>query len=646
MTKNSHTPRTPEPPLLAADAALQPREGESGEPDAIGAALIASYLPNLPEGPGVYRMLDAAGNALYVGKARNLKRRVASYTKGSGLVQRIARMVYETRQFEIITTRSEIEALLLEANLIKRLKPRYNVTLRDDKTYPYILLRTDHGFAQVVKHRGAQSIPGHYYGPFASAGAVNRTLNTLQRAFLLRSCSDSVFEARTRPCLLHQIKRCSAPCVGYIDKQKYDTLVAGAEEFLGGKSQALRDALTHDMEAASRDLDFERAATLRDRIRALSHVDAEQGINPLGLQEADVVAIHSEGGSSCVQIFFFRSGQNWGNRAYFPRHDKTAETDEILDAFLSQFYEDKPVPRLILLSEDFSGREWLEAALSEREGRRVEIIVPQRGEKRAIVQSALDNAREAHGRRLAESASQRHLLQGVARIFGLADTPARIEVYDNSHIQGTNAVGGMIVAGPDGLEKAQYRKFNIKDTELTPGDDFGMMREVLTRRFARLVKEEAAGEPVNRPDIVLIDGGLGQLNAACAVLADLGVTGVQLIAIAKGPDRNAGREHFFMPGRDPIMLEPKDPVLYFLQRLRDEAHRFAIGAHRAKRSKALGSSPLDEVPGIGPSRKKALLMHFGTARAVRGASLEDLQKAPGVSAAVAQAVYDFYNPGG
>lgn len=637
MTKNGHMPSQ----SVANQGPATPHGDEATAP-LQGAALIQSHLATLPEAPGVYRMLDEAGNALYVGKARNLKRRVSSYVKGAGLVQRIARMVFETRGFEIITTRSEIEALLLEANLIKRLKPRYNVTLRDDKTYPYILLRTDHDFAQVVKHRGAQTTKGHYYGPFASAGAVNRTLNTLQRAFLLRSCSDSVFDARTRPCLLYQIKRCSAPCVGFIDKPKYDALVGEAEGFLTGKSQALRDALTHDMDAAAEALDFERAAALRDRIRALSHVDAEQGINPAGIEEADVVALYSEGGTSCVQVFFFRSGQNWGNRAYFPRHDKTADTDEILDAFLSQFYEDKPAPRLILLSEDFSGREWLEAALSEREGRRVEVAVPQRGEKRAIVQSALDNAREAHGRRLSESTSQRQLLQGVARIFNLSDMPNRIEVYDNSHIQGTNAVGGMIVAGPDGFEKGQYRKFNIKSTELTPGDDFAMMREVLTRRFQRLVKDEAAGESPNRPDVVLIDGGMGQLNAACAVLADLGVSGVTLVGIAKGPERNAGREHFFLPGREPFMLEQKDPVLYFLQRLRDEAHRFAIGTHRARRTKDIRRSPLDEIQGIGPTRKRALLHHFGSARGVERASVADLEKVDGINHAMAVRIADHF----
>jgi len=517
------------------------------------------------------------------------------------------------------------------------------VTLRDDKTYPHILLRTDHDFAQVVKYRGAQNVQGHYYGPFASAGAVNRTLNTLQRAFLLRSCSDSVFESRTRPCLLYQIKRCSAPCVGYIDKKDYDALVAEARGFLSGKSRVLRDTLQADMDAASQELDFERAAALRDRIRALSHVDAEQGINPMGLEEADVVAIHSEGGSTCVQVFFFRSGQNWGNRAYFPRHDKAADTDEIFDAFLSQFYEDKPAPRLILLSEDFSGREWLEAALSEREGRRVEVSVPQRGEKRAIVLSALDNAREAHGRRLAESTSQRLLLKGVANAFALPDTPGRIEVYDNSHIQGSNAVGAMIVAGPDGFEKGQYRKFNIKGAELTPGDDFAMMREVLTRRFSRLVKDEAAGEESARPDLVLIDGGLGQLNAACSVLADLGVSGVALVGIAKGPDRNAGREQFFIPGRDSFMLDGKDPVLYFLQRLRDEAHRFAIGSHRARRARDIRRSPLDEITGVGPSRKRALLHHFGSARGVERAGLEDLEAVPGVSGAMAKKIYDHFH---
>jgi excinuclease ABC subunit C len=610
-----------------------------------GAALIRAQLPRLPESPGVYRMTNEAGQVLYVGKARNLKRRVAAYAKLAGHSQRIARMIAETVQFEVVTTHTETEALLLEANLIKRLKPRYNISYRDDKSYPYILVRTAHAFPQIIKHRGAQGEKGRYFGPFAAAGAVTRTLNTLQRAFLLRSCSDNVFAARTRPCLLHQIKRCSAPCVGLIDEANYGALVEEAVDFLSGKGGRMREELQQAMAEASAALDFERAASLRDRIRALSVVDARQGINPASVDEADVVAVYGEGGHSCVQVFFFRSGQNWGNRAYFPRHTNEAESADVIEAFLAQFYEDKPIPRLILVSHDFSGRPLLEEALSLKLGRRVEISHPQKGEKRALVLHAETNAREALGQRMAENRSQAMLLSGLSKTFGLSETPQRIEVYDNSHIMGTNAVGAMIVAGPAGFDKSQYRKFNIKPEELTPGDDFGMMRQVLTRRFGRLLSEEGADKVPTRPDLVLIDGGAGQLSASMTVFETLGLTDIPLVAISKGPERNAGREEFHMPGRASFMLEPRDPVLYYLQRLRDEAHRFAIGTHRAKRAKAFTGSVLDEVPGIGPARKRALLHHFGSARGVERASLADLEKVEGVSKAMAQRIFDHFRGG-
>ncbi len=610
-----------------------------------GVARIAAYLKTLPDAPGVYRMIDANGDVLYVGKAKSLKKRVASYTKTGGLTERIARMVADTTEMLFVTTASEIEALLLESNLIKRLKPRYNVSYRDDKSFPNILLRQDHPFPQLLKHRGAKSTKGVYFGPFASAGAVARTLNALQRAFLLRSCSDSVFAARTRPCLLFQIKRCSAPCTGRIDEKGYAALVDEAKSFLAGKSNAVQDALAEEMTLASEAIDFERAARLRDRVRAMSHIRSTQGVNPSTFSEADLFALHSEAGQTCIQVFFFRAGQNWGNRPYFPKHDSELSKGEVLESFVGQFYDERTAPSLLLLSEETPNRDLLAEALSSRADRTVAAIVPQRGEKREIMDMALANAREQLGRRMSENAAQRALLDGVQETFSLDAAPKRIEVYDNSHIQGMNALGAMIVAGPDGFDKAQYRKFNIKTADLAPGDDYAMMREVLTRRFSRLLKEE--DDPQTKwPDLVLIDGGGGQLAVARQVFADLGVEDVALAAISKGPDRDAGREHFYLPDKEPFRLDPKSPVLYYLQRLRDEAHRFAIGSHRKKRAKAIGANPLDEIAGVGAGRKRALLQHFGSARAVAGASLADIQSVSGVSRTLAKKVYDFFHPGG
>ncbi len=610
-----------------------------------GPAVIARILKTLPSSPGVYRMFDVKGEALYVGKARNIRKRVQSYTRLGGHTNRIARMIAATASMDCVTTATETEALLLEANLIKRQRPRFNVLLRDDKSFPYILIARDHPAPQILKHRGARKRGGDYYGPFASAGAVNRTINTLQRAFLLRSCSDSYYEARTRPCLLFQIKRCSAPCTGEISLADYNALVDDANAFLSGKSDTVKHHLHALMEEASAKQEFERAASYRDRLSALSHVQQHQGINPETVNEADVFAAHQEAGQTCVQVFFFRTGQNWGNRAYFPRADKSLGVDEVLDAFLAQFYEDKPPPRLILLSHDVPGRKLLAEALTLRAGHKVRVETPQRGERRALVEHALVNAREALGRRLAESTSQRGLLEALATTFGLDEPPERIEVYDNSHIQGASPVGAMIVAGPEGFIKNQYRKFNIRSEALTPGDDYAMLREVFTRRFSRLLKEQNGDQAgaAAWPDLVLIDGGAGQLSTAQAVLDELGIDSVPLAAIAKGPDRNAGRERFFMAGRPPFSLEPRDPVLYFVQRLRDEAHRFAVGSHRARRKKALGVSPLDEVPSIGPTRKRALLQHFGSAKAVSRAGLTDLQAVEGISAQTAQTIYDFFH---
>jgi excinuclease ABC subunit C len=600
-----------------------------------GAEVIRDFVSRLPAKPGVYRMYDARGDVIYVGKARNLRNRVSNYTRLGGHTNRIAAMIQLTHTMEFVTTETEAEALLLEANLIKKLKPRYNVILRDDKSFPYILIARDHPVAQLAKHRGARTRKGSYYGPFASAGAVNRAINTLQKAFLLRSCNDSVYENRTRPCLLYQIKRCAAPCVNFIEAPDYDDLVG---------------ELATAMEQAAERLDFEQAARIRDRIQAMSFVTASQGINPQSVTEADVFGLAQEGGQTCIQVFFFRSGQNWGNRAYFPRADKSLEPGEILSSFLAQFYDDKPVPALVLLSEDFEERGLLEEALATRVGHRVEVAVPQRGEKRSLVEHAVTNAREAMGRKMAESSSQAKLLEGVAQVFGLGEPPRRVEVYDNSHIQGSLAVGAMVVAGPDGFMKSQYRKFNIRAEDIT-SDDFAMMREVLTRRFQRLLREEGPrGEAVGEaeaawPDLVLIDGGQGQLSAAKTILGDLGLADLPVAGVAKGPDRDAGREHFYMSGRPSFMLEGRDPVLYYIQRLRDEAHRFAIGSHRARRSRAIGANPLDEIAGIGPTRKKALLQAFGSAKAVSRASVADLSGVAGVSTALAQAIYDHFHEG-
>ena len=612
-----------------------------------GAELIRDEVRRLPDAPGVYRMIGEDGEALYVGKARSLKKRVVQYAQGRFHTNRIAHMVAATRSMEFITTRTETDALLLEINLIKQLKPRFNVLLRDDKSFPEIVIRRDHEAPQLRKHRGAHTIKGDYFGPFASAWAVNRTLNTLQKAFLLRSCSDSVYETRTRPCMLHQIRRCSAPCTGLIDVEDYRKLVDEAEAFLKGKSRAVMARMAAEMQAASDEMEFERAARLRDRIRALSSVAQETQVNPETVDEADVFALHAEGGQACVQVFFFRAGQNWGNRAYFPRvstlvEEGKDENAEIMSAFLGQFYEDKPIPRLVLVNVEPTDCQLLSEAFCIKSGRKVEICLPKRGEKKQLVAHALTNAREALGRKMAESSAQSKLLAGVCEAFGLDGQPERIEVYDNSHIMGTNAVGAMIVAGPEGFQKNQYRKFNIKSTELTPGDDYGMMREVLRRRFSRLVKEEEAGEPVVRPDLVLIDGGAGQLAAATEVMADLGVDDIPVVGVAKGPDRDAGLERFCIPGKAPMMLEPKSPVLYYLQRLRDEAHRFAIGSHRVRRTMEMKKNPLDEIDGVGPGRKRALLHAFGSARGVSRASVADLAKVEGVSLPLAQRIHDYF----
>jgi excinuclease ABC subunit C len=615
-----------------------------------GAELIKDEVTRLPDAPGVYRMMGEDGEVLYVGKARSLKKRVGQYAQGRVHSQRIAHMVHLTRAMEFVTTKTETEALLLEVNLIKSLKPRFNVLMRDDKSFPEILIRRDHRAPQIRKHRGAHTIPGDYFGPFASTWAVNRTVNILQKAFLLRSCADSVFESRTRPCLLYQIKRCSAPCVDLIAPDQYAALVDQAHDFLCGKSLPIMSKLSGEMTEAAEALEFEKAARLRDRIRALSTVSQEQSINPHTVEEADVFAVHAEGGQACVQVFFFRAGQNWGARAYFPRVANTIDEEgdacaAILDAFLGQFYDGQSVPRLILVSHTPPNRDLLAEAFSLKAGRKVEIVQPARGEKVELVSHALTNAREALGRRMAESSAQGKLLAGVAEAFGLEAPPERIEVYDNSHIMGTNAIGGMIVAGPEGFQKSQYRKFNIKDSELTPGDDYGMMREVLRRRFARLVKEEESGEAAGRPDLVLIDGGAGQLAATLEVMADLGVDDIAVVGVAKGPDRDAGLERFFMPGKTPFMLEPKSPVLYYLQRLRDEAHRFAIGAHRTRRKIEMGKNPLDDIDGVGPARKRALLHAFGSARGVAQASVADLVKVDGLSAPLAERIYDFFRKG-
>ena len=611
-----------------------------------GVRAIAAALRTMPLSPGVYRMLDAKGDALYVGKARSLKKRVVAYTQPARLPERLRRMVSETVSLEIVTTHTEAEALLLEANLIKRLKPRFNIVLRDDKSYPWLMLTEDHAFPQIAKHRGAQGRRGSYWGPFASAWAVNQTVTAMQRVFLLRSCADTVFANRSRPCLLHQIKRCSAPCVGRIDADGYGKLVGQAKAFLSGRAGSVQRELAAEMEEASGRLEFERAAALRDRIRGLTHVQGGGVINPASLEDADVVAAHGIGGECCVQVFFVRGGRNNGNRAFFPAHARGAEEGEVLAAFVAQFYDDKTPPKLLLLSHAMPESELIADALTLKAGRRVEIAVPARGEKRAVVDHAQTNAREALERKLAESAGQQKLLEGVAELFGLPSTPDRLEVYDNSHIMGTNPYGVMIVSGPEGFRKTAYRKYAIRGP-IAPGDDFAMMREMLERRFGKAVRARAVDEEAGRdewPDLVLIDGGAGQYSAARGVLDDLGVTDVTLVAIAKGPDRDAGREWFHTATRPPFQLPPRDPVLYYLQRIRDEAHRFAITTHRAGRSKALVRSELDEIGGIGPGRKRALLNHFGSARGVRAAGLVDLEQAPGISHEIARRVYGHFHP--
>ena len=610
-----------------------------------GRSVIQTHLKTLPNSPGVYRMIDDKGQVLYVGKAKNLKKRVASYANLKGLTTRILGMVAATADMEFITTHTEVEALLLESNLIKELKPRYNILLRDDKSFPYILITGDHEWAQITKHRGARNRSGEYFGPFASAGAVNETLNALQRAFPLRSCSDSIFTSRTRPCLQYQIRRCTAPCVDRISQENYEQIVHEARDFLSGRSRRTQQELSERMQEASANLEFETAAVYRDRIRALTQIQARQGINIPTLGEADVIGAYRDAGQTCIQVFFFRSGQNYGNRAYFPAHAKSDTIEEVLSAFIGQFYADKTPPSLLLASHDIESRNIVEEALGVRADRRVYVRIPRRGAKRQLIEHAVNNAREALARRLAESASQRRLLEGVARNFGLEAAPERIEVYDNSHIRGSAALGGMIVAGPEGLLKNQYRKFNIKQADLTPGDDYGMMTEVLTRRFSRLLKEDENQEGLQWPDLVLIDGGAGHLSTAQQVFEDLGVSGVALAAIAKGPDRNAGRETLHVPGRAAFSLELNDPVLYFLQRLRDEAHRYAIGSHRAKRSQKLSRSALDEISGIGAKRKHALLHHFGSARSVERAGLADLEAVEGISSQVAKAIYDHFHSG-
>jgi len=662
-------PPTDGPPTEPADPLDNPPppagEGRAGSGGGIanGVAVLRAALRNVPASSGVYRMLDRKGDALYVGKARNLKSRVQNYTHPAGLSNRLRRMVAETAALEIVVSATEAEALLLECNLIKRLMPRYNVLLRDDKSFPLIHITTDREFAQLTKHRGARDRPGAYFGPFASAGAVNRTLVALQKAFLLRSCSDSVFANRTRPCLLYQIKRCSAPCVGRIGREEYASLIEQAQLFLSGRSQDIQQHLASEMDTAAEALDFEEAALIRDRIRALSLVQGHQDIHVPGIVDADVIAAYQAAGQTCIQVFFFRGGHNWGNRAYFPSHDRQLAVEEVLTSFVGQFYDARAKPPLVLLSHKLVEQDLVEEALSLHGGR-VMLAVPQRGDKKKLVDRIVAAAREALGRRLAESASQRQLLDGVAAAFALDGPPSRIEVYDNSHIQGSHAVGAMVVAGPDGLTKNAYRKFTIRGSLPNPplpaldpgitgegrvgagGDDYAMMREVFRRRFGRALKEDPERERGLWPDLVLIDGGQGQLTAAQEVFAELGIEDVPIAAIAKGPDRNAGRERFFLPGRPPFSLEPRDPVLYFLQRLRDEAHRFAIGAHRAKRAKAIGQSPLDEIAGIGARRKHALLHHFGSARAVARAGLSEIERVTGISKAIAKKVYHHFHADG
>jgi len=612
-------------------------------PPLTGHALIASYVKTLDGSPGVYRMLDAENRVLYVGKARNLKARVSNYARPSGHTARIARMIFETRSMMFLTTRTETEALLLEQNLIKQLKPVYNVLLRDDKSFPNILIAKNHAYPQIRKHRGKRSEKGSYFGPFASTSAVNRTLNQLQKVFLLRSCADSMFQNRSRPCLLYQIKRCSGPCVGLITPEAYAGLVGDAEAFLSGKTTRIQSELAQQMQQASDALEFERAAALRDRIKALTAVQQSQGINPRGVDEADVIALHLEKGQACVQVFFIRAHQSWGNRDFYPRTGSGAEEGEILEAFLAQFYDGKPPPRQILLSHPVENEDLIHELLSARAGRNVDLRVPQRGEKAELVENALRNARESLGRKMSEGAAQTRLLAGLAEAFGLDDAPKRIEIYDNSHIMGQHAVGAMVVSGPEGWMKNQYRKFTIKGDGITPGDDFGMMREVLTRRFERLLKDDPARASEAWPDLLLIDGGAGQISAVAATLAEMGLDDLPVVGVAKGVDRDHGKEEFHRPGEAPFALRHNDPVLYFVQRLRDEAHRFAIGTHRAVRAKASTRTPLDEVPGIGAARKRALLAHFGSAKAVTRAGLPDLMAVPGISETMARTIHGFFN---
>ena len=611
-----------------------------------GYELIHTYVQQLTAVPGVYRMLGEKAQVLYVGKARNLKARVSTYARPGQHSSRIARMISETTSMMFLTTRTETEALLLEQNLIKQLKPRYNVLLRDDKSFPNILVTTEHSYPQIKKHRGAKREKGHYYGPFASAGAVNRTLSQLQRVFMLRNCSDSMFDGRTRPCLQYQIKRCSGPCVGKISEDDYAKAVKDAERFLKGKSTLIQEELAKDMALASETMEFERAAALRDRIRALTQVQTTQGINPKTVSEADIISLHMEGGQACVQVFFIRANQNWGNRDFYPKVSADMSNDEVIEAFLGQFYTTKDPARQIILSHGIENNDLMQNMLSEKIGRKVEILVPQKGEKHDLVLAALRNAKESLARKMSESATQQKLLRGVAEAFDLPEPPVRIEVYDNSHIQGAHAVGAMIVSGPEGFLKNAYRKFNIKGDSLTPGDDFGMMKEVLSRRFKRLMKEDPERKSESWPDLLLIDGGSGQVSAVAEILKDYGVEDIAMVGVAKGVDRDHGKEEFHVRGKRPFALQRNDPVLYFVQRLRDEAHRFAIGTHRAKRSKSIASSPLDEIDGVGAARKRALLAHFGSAKAVSRANLADLKAVEGVSAAMAEKIYDFFHEKG
>ena len=622
----------------------EPSKNETREVS--GYERIQGYLKTLDSSPGVYRMLDTDSRVLYVGKARNLKARVSNYSRPSGHSGRIARMISETASMMFLTTQTETEALLLEQNLIKQLKPRYNVLLRDDKSFPNILVPSEHPFPKIKKHRGAKKEKGNYYGPFAGAGAVNRTLNQLHRVFLIRNCTDPDFATRTRPCLQYQIKRCSGPCVGLISEEDYAKNVKAAEQFLSGRTKGIQESLAKQMQEASEAMEFERAAALRDRIKALTQVQSAQGINPRGVSEADIFALHVEGGQACVQVFFIRANQNWGNHDYYPRISGEEDPMEVMQAFVGQFYTTREPPRQLLLSHGLDDQELMSNALAEKAGRKVDIQVPQRSEKAELVKGALRNARESLARKMSETATQGKLLKGVAEAFDLPKVPKRIEVYDNSHIQGTNAVGGMIVAGPEGFEKGQYRKFNIKGEDLTPGDDFGMMKEVLTRRFKRLLKEDPERTEGTWPDLLLIDGGAGQVSAVREIMEELNVGDVAMVGVAKGEDRDAGKEEFYRTGKPVMALRHNDPVLYFIQRMRDEAHRFAIGTHRAKRAKAIGATPLDDIPGVGATRKRALLAHFGSAKAVSRANLSDLKAVDGISAAMAQTIYDFFHENG